>query len=73
MKEEGYCSFKALTEGSVRMTSPTALSLKMRILGESIFRRLPYCPIIFNSQMQKDALFKQLNAKAVQKRMAGDE
>jgi hypothetical protein len=54
------------------MTSPTALSLKMRILGESIFRTLPYCPIIFNSQMQKDALFKQLNAKAAQKKMTRD-
>jgi hypothetical protein len=32
MEEEGLYFFKAFTAGSVRMTSPTALSLKIKIL-----------------------------------------
>src|SRR4030043_1012397 len=47
MEEEGVCSFKAFTAGNVRMTSPTALSLKTKILWESIVETLSYCNPIF--------------------------
>jgi hypothetical protein len=53
MVEEGVCSFRAFTAGSVRMTSPTALSLKIRILWESISETLPYYPLIFNIENKK--------------------
>jgi hypothetical protein len=53
IEEEGECSFKAFTAGSVRITSPTALSLKTKIFWESIPETLSYYPLIFNSKYRR--------------------
>jgi hypothetical protein len=52
MVEEGVCSFRAFTAGSVRMTSPTALSLRIKNFWESISETLAYYPLIFNRKQE---------------------